>query len=468
MGCLPGRFNMIKISIIVPIYNSESYLRRCLESLVNQTLEEIEIILVNDASPDNSYIIMGEYEQKYPDKVKCIYLEENMSQGGARNKGIETALGEYIMFVDSDDWIHTTMCEKLYNKAIGKNYDIVGCDFYKVDEPTGKKRRNSLYFRQQAGRLNQRKKASLLFMFPVPWAKLIRRGLIIENQLYFPAHMKYEDAAVVPLYFVYADTMGIVEKPLYYYNIREESTSHLPDAKHHGDSLKSGDIIYKEFKDRGLSQFHEEAEGLYLKQLFNSLRKSVLLFDTIDKKELKYIGKILKKKYPECKKNHYYYLATDAVGRKLAELLNLDIKEILAIHEKENIREPGDYNDYFQSNLDKINLIFDYCREHTLKAATWGAGVKGNDFLSVVDKERNKISCVIDSQESKQGETTSTGHSIVESVGSRMDIDIVIIMDKYHYRSIRHAIKKINKEVKTFNLDLYLLMKDSKVELFID
>ena len=458
---------MTKISIIVPIYNTENHLRKCLESLVNQTLEEIEIILVNDASPDDSNVIMEEYQQKYPDRVKCIYFKKNMSQGGARNKGIKIASGEYIMFVDSDDWIHTTMCEKLYNKAAGKDYDIVGCDFYKVNESTGKKRWNSLYFKQQVGKLTQKKKSSLLFMFPIPWAKIVRRSLIIENQLYFPIHMKYEDAAVVPLYFVYANTMGIVEKPLYYYNIREESTSHLPDAKHHGDSLKSGEMIYKQFKDRDLTNFQEEAEGLYLKQIFNSLRKSVLLFDTLDKKELKYIGKILKKKYPECRKNHYYYSATDAVGRKLAELLESDINEVLALHEEESASELRGYRDFYQSCLNRIDLIFDYCREYNFKVAIWGGGVKGNDFLSVVDNKRKKVTYAIDSAKSKEGEEMETGHSIVESSAIETDLDFVIIMDKYNYRSVKHTIKKINKEIKVFNLEIYLLMKDSKVEAFV-
>lgn len=95
----------IEVSIIVPVYNVEKYLNRCVESLLNQTYKNIEIILVNDASPDNSIAIMKEYEKKYPDIIKCIYLTKNVRQGGARNRGLKIAKGKFICFVDSDDWV---------------------------------------------------------------------------------------------------------------------------------------------------------------------------------------------------------------------------------------------------------------------------------------------------------------------------------------------------------------------------
>ena len=95
----------IEVSVIVPVYNVEKYLNRCVESLLNQTYKNIEIILVNDASPDNSIAIMKEYEKKYPDIIKCIYLTKNVRQGGARNRGLKIAKGKFICFVDSDDWV---------------------------------------------------------------------------------------------------------------------------------------------------------------------------------------------------------------------------------------------------------------------------------------------------------------------------------------------------------------------------
>ena len=118
---------MPKVSVIVPVYNVEEYLERCLDSLVNQTLKDIEIIIVNDGSTDGSKEIIQKYLNKYKN---IVYLEkENGGLSSARNYGIPYAKGEYIGFVDSDDYVELTMYEKMYNKAIEEKSDMVECDF---------------------------------------------------------------------------------------------------------------------------------------------------------------------------------------------------------------------------------------------------------------------------------------------------------------------------------------------------
>ena len=115
---------MKDISIIVPVYNAEKYLVKCLDSLVNQTKKNIEIILVNDGSKDKSIDILNEYKEKYPDMITII-SQENQGQSAARNSGIENATGKYIDFVDSEDYVSENMFEKLYEKAIEKDFDVV-------------------------------------------------------------------------------------------------------------------------------------------------------------------------------------------------------------------------------------------------------------------------------------------------------------------------------------------------------
>ena len=121
----------MKLSIVVPVYNMAggNKLRFCLDSLVNQTIADYEIIAVDDASTDNSLAILQEYESNYPWKFKVIQSYENVKQGGARNKGIEAARGTWIGFVDSDDWIAPDMYEKLIGKAEQTGADVVGCDY---------------------------------------------------------------------------------------------------------------------------------------------------------------------------------------------------------------------------------------------------------------------------------------------------------------------------------------------------
>ena len=122
-----------KVSIIVPIYKVEKWLDRCLDSLVHQTLEEIEIIAVNDGSPDNSQAIIDRYVEQYPDKVYG-YIKENGGLSDARNYGLQYAHGEYIAFVDSDDYVDVTAYEKLYNKAKEEDSEIVVCGYFKVND----------------------------------------------------------------------------------------------------------------------------------------------------------------------------------------------------------------------------------------------------------------------------------------------------------------------------------------------
>ena len=115
---------MIKVSIIVPVYNVELYLRECLDSIINQTLKDIEIICVDDCSTDNSYIILDEYSKK-DSRIKLLKHNVNKGLGPARNTGINVAQGEYIGFIDSDDYISLDYFENLYNTAKKYNSDIV-------------------------------------------------------------------------------------------------------------------------------------------------------------------------------------------------------------------------------------------------------------------------------------------------------------------------------------------------------
>ncbi len=456
---------MVKVSIIVPIYNVMKYLHRCLDSLVNQTLNEIEVILVNDASPDDSHKIMEEYRSNYPEKIKCIYLEENISQGGARNRGIEIAKGEYLMFVDSDDWIELTMCEKLYAIALQGNYDIVGCDYYQYQDESGNKSWNSLCFKQQTGELDHNKKTSLVFTYAYAFAKLIRRSLVISNQLFFTPHMKYEDCALTPLFYLYAKTMGYVEEPLYYYNIRENSTTHLPDICKHRDVIKAAEIFRQEISARGLEEYSVEAEALYIKLAHYLFKKASNCMKELTLDELNYFEELFHKLYPNCSCHKYYYSVTDDDGRKMAKRL----ADMLGYHEIHSYQylDTG-YQHYYRYYDEKINTFFDYCNKNMLRIALWGAGIKGNDFLTSFIDKKDQITCVIDKNPIKQGKKTITGHTILDIQRASRLADMIVIMNKNYYADSLRSIKDLKMGIKAFNLELFLLMEDNRVERFIN
>lgn len=213
--------NDIKLSVIVPIYNVEKYLDRCVNSLISQTLEEIEIILVNDGSPDGSQNIIDRYVKNFPQKVVGL-AKPNGGLSDARNYGISHAKGEYVGFIDSDDYADVTMFEKMYNEAKRSNSDIVTCGYYGVDENTNKFK----YF--QKGNMSfygfsLSESPKLLYInSPYAWNKIYRRELFIKTGILFPKGLLYEDIATVYPLFVHANKISKVDEPLVYYVLKRE------------------------------------------------------------------------------------------------------------------------------------------------------------------------------------------------------------------------------------------------------
>ena len=173
-----------KVSVIIPVYNVEKYIDKCLSSLVNQTLKDIEIIVVNDGSPDNSQKIIDKYVKKYPKKIKS-FIKENGGQGSARNFGLTKANGEYIGYVDSDDYVELDMYEKLYNKAKTNNYDIVTCGNYNVSENYENKIVDNIVT------IYKSKTENIIFGKMAVWNKIYKKEILVNNNIEFKEKVWY-------------------------------------------------------------------------------------------------------------------------------------------------------------------------------------------------------------------------------------------------------------------------------------
>lgn len=193
-----------KISIIIPCYLVEQYIDRCINSLINQTtgLDNLELIFINDASPDNTLDRLLFYESQYPDSIVVINSDKNMKQGGARNLGLNYASADYIGFVDSDDWIEPTMFEKLYDKAIKYDCDVVTCDSKRVfDEntpmgPNGNQ--DCLYIIDD---IESRKDLLISGLGNGGiYTRIYKRSLIFNHDIFFPENLTYEDNFFAFLY----------------------------------------------------------------------------------------------------------------------------------------------------------------------------------------------------------------------------------------------------------------------------
>ncbi len=183
---------MIKVSIIVPVYNVEKYLRECLDSLVGQTLKDIEIIVVNDGSSDNSLQILEEYAAGDV-RIKVIN-QENAGVSVARNRGINCAVGEFVGFVDSDDWVDLDFCEKLYLAAKGDAADIAGGKIILCAE-NGKFKKRRVKARNRALKTLKEKWCYLLDNGEHCYVcnKIYRRELLVDKKIFFAEGKKYED-----------------------------------------------------------------------------------------------------------------------------------------------------------------------------------------------------------------------------------------------------------------------------------
>lgn len=286
---------MPKVSVIVPVYNVEKYLIKSLDSLVNQTLEDIEIIVVNDGSTDNSKKIIEVYKEKYQDKIK--YLEKpNGGLSDARNFGIPHATGEYIAFLDSDDYVELDTYEKMYNKAKEENADMVECDF--IWEYPNKTKIDT-------GIIYKNKKEMLTYARVVAWNKLIKRDLLEKYKIEFPKGLRYEDVEFFYKMVPYYNKVSFVKEPLIHYIQRESSISKVQNERTK-EIFEVLDNVIEYYKNKNLyNEYKDELEYTYTRLLLcSSLFRMVKIKDKKVKKELlNTTWTNLRKKFPNWKKN---------------------------------------------------------------------------------------------------------------------------------------------------------------------
>ena len=263
---------MIKVSIIVPVFNTDKkLLTRCLKSLVNQTLEDIEIILVDDASTSEDTVgILNIYANKY-EKIILLTHSVNKKQGGARNSGLEIARGKFIGFVDADDYIDINMYKLLYFKGLEDTADIVDCDYLRVTE-------NGDIIKKWIS-VKDVTDANEYLIYPGPiWAKIYSKKMIIKNKLFFPENMFYEDNAISGIHFLYAKKISKVSQYLYYYVQHASST--VSNSKFTiSDKVNAGTLYMNEIIKRELFyKYKEIVLARYFRIYFLNTYKSLMMY----------------------------------------------------------------------------------------------------------------------------------------------------------------------------------------------
>ena len=286
-----------KISIIIPVHNAQEYLQKCLDSIINQTLKEIEIICVNDSSTDNTVGILDNYQQK-DSRIKIINTDCRCS-GGTRNRGLEAANGEYIGFVDADDWVDKDYFEKLYNTAKENSCDIAATSSVVLIENGEEKSIKYVGATPADNPVNTlEKKKKCIIATGICWNKIYRKDFLEKNNIHFiEIPTAAEDNYFSALAAIFANQIIFINNSTYYYNF--VSTSQTKSLKIEKDFSITD--IYKQILDViDNKNLDSQWKDVILQRAAADIK---LYYSEMDKATQKKFSKHLKKTFPEVLKS---------------------------------------------------------------------------------------------------------------------------------------------------------------------
>lgn len=318
---------MPKISVIVPVYNEEKYLSTCLKSLVNQTLKDIEIIAINDGSKDSSLDIMQRFADSYKGKVKIIDSKNN-GAGSARNKGLDIATGEFIKFVDADDYLKLDILEKMYTIAKENNVKLVRGNHQTIVGPI--KMMDTCSWSGLKG--NQivdvkENKDYIITETPGIGNKLISRELL--GDLRFPEHTKWEDLAIMPVVVASSEKIFHMDEPVYNYrvNMNTTITDFIKKIPNILDIIRCVETLEKHMESRGLNdEYKTQIETLYVMHTLFRVENAMLWVNFPKKKKeivINSLINLLDLKYPNWKNDRMV-----EKYKKINPLFGIDISRI--------------------------------------------------------------------------------------------------------------------------------------------
>ncbi len=315
----------MKLSIIVPVYNmaSDGKLEYCMDSLVSQELDDYEIIAVDDCSTDGSLAVLQDYARRFPDKVRAVHSPVNRHQGGAKNIGLRMARGEWIGFIDSDDWITPAMYRRLIEAAEQTGADVAGCDYCLTDEhsmrvgrivPNNKK--------EQSGVLDDDKRRSLILDSGSLVVKIFRRSMILEKELWFPENIFYEDNAMANSYMVLSKRFAYVEEPMYFYYQHDASTVHTISVRRCEDRMEAGRIMLQEARRHCYyDKYRPELEYKFTLLFYvNTLFTYMAGVGRTKAGFVRALGREMRETFPAFQENPYYRERMHAEEKKLVRM----------------------------------------------------------------------------------------------------------------------------------------------------
>ena len=286
---------MKKVSIIIPCYNVSKYINKCIDSVLNSTLKDIEVIVINDGSKDNTLDLLKEYK----DDRLIIIDKKNEGVAAARNDGLKKATGEYISFIDSDDYIDENMYSDMYNKAKKNNLDLIACDALLIYPNENRVVKSNITDKST-------KEELMIDAYAVTWNKLYRKE-ILKDLTFTKGINLCEDVEF--LYKVYSkiNRVGSIYKAYYNYIQRPNSLTYVYDEKIY-HVIKAMDNVLEYYKKNNIfDKYYDELEYTYVRYCYGTFIKR--LAKAKDKKKfnegIKFAKEKVKENFPKYKKNKY-------------------------------------------------------------------------------------------------------------------------------------------------------------------
>lgn len=295
---------MEKVSVIIPVHNTDSYLNQCIDSVLNQTLKEIEIIAVDNGSDDRSPEILESYRINNSSCFKVVNSDV-ADLSSARNLGLLHATGEYIAYLDSDDYVHPKTYEKMYTKAQEGDYDMVVCDIIYAYPNRNIKVLSGI---QKDKTSVSDIRESITTIHPAAWNKLFKRK-IVTGEVSFTPYIFFEDFEFLYRVYPYINSIGVVREPLIFYRQREGSITHVFDERLYS-FVKNFDNIIDHYQQIGcFEEYHRELEYLYVRYAYATMikRMSLMRNHKAYKIGVAFACKSVNDTFPKFRRNSLFY-----------------------------------------------------------------------------------------------------------------------------------------------------------------
>ena len=449
---------MPKVSIIIPFNNVENYIEECLQSVVNQTLKDIEIIVINDASEDNSLKIVKK-TAKNDNRIKIIQLDERHGQGYARNRGIEIAQGEYIGFVDSDDFIMPEMFEELYNNAKQNDTDITMCLAREFDDVTKKYTETDYYsliplktFENNTFSAEDTKN-KLLDINVALWNKIYKKEYLINTGEKFPEGFIYEDLPFFYGTYLSAKRIQIVWKYFYNYRINRKTSTMRQSGNKILDRVQMVSLSYEKLKNVPyLSDLKKNIQGWIINDLFH---RYTLLKESYQREYFFLMKKVFKNLEIENIEDNYWKKVYHFEGYKLVinnsfENFNQKVfNEYLDIHKVED-RITSQITDRHEIDS-KISNVYEDINKNYKYTENLVSGVENklNDVKESVTYNMERINKVAEKIKEAEEKTNSTITNVVNEITKFSQDNINHISNEFRNLNIQtdEKISRVYEEI---------------------